>query len=104
MNCPGCQTPNRPGTARCRRCQAALPPSCASCGDAIPTGVELCVNCRTERIPAALGAELALEPKRPPKKEVPVEFPIAPRFVGRRQVIDRLERMVDEVATSGLGF
>jgi len=108
MKCPACETPNRPGATQCKRCGGVLPRSCAGCGTPIPDGVELCINCRTERVPAALGAELAdLEDALDPDdlEEVGEEeahtsgYPIAPRFVGRKPLLDRLQRILEETAS-----
>jgi tetratricopeptide (TPR) repeat protein len=112
MKCPACDTPNRPGATQCKRCGGALPRSCAGCGTPIPdgpTGTEaLCINCRTERVPAAVGAELAdLDDALDPDdlEEVGEEeahssgYPIAPRFVGRKALLERLQRILDETAS-----
>src|SRR6185295_5364888 len=92
MKCPACETANRPGAARCKRCGVDLPRTCAGCGDPISDGVDLCINCRTERVPAALGAELLdselLEPD--PDEPAGSEFPASARFVGHAPLIERL--------------
>lgn len=97
MKCPACDTPNRGGQTQCKRCGSALPRSCAGCGEPIPDGVELCMSCRTERVPAALGAELdELELEEIPE-EGPPSFPITPRFVGRAALLERLVGVVERV-------
>jgi tetratricopeptide (TPR) repeat protein len=98
MKCPSCEAVNRPGARRCKRCSVELPRTCAGCGDPIPDGIDLCINCRTERVPAALGAELLEEAElleaEPDEPDGPPGFPIAPRFVGRRATVERMEQIV----------
>ena len=49
------------------------------------------MNCRTERVPAALGAELLeLEMEELPNEDGPPAFPFTSRFVGRKMLCDRL--------------
>jgi tetratricopeptide (TPR) repeat protein len=107
MNCPRCETPNRPGADRCKRCDAQLPRTCAGCGDPLPataTG-ELCHNCATERVPAALGAEITEIDLEEIKDDGPPSFPIVPRFVGRKPLLDRLlARLVEVQDRSELAF
>ncbi len=101
MNCPRCESSNRPGAAACRRCQAALPRSCAGCGAAIPDEVELCTSCRTERIPAALGAELEELSSDALDEDAAAEAPPATsdRFIGREPILSRLlERATGSLA------
>ena len=96
MKCPSCDTANRGGSVQCKRCGAPLPKSCAGCGDPIPDGVELCINCRTERVPAALGAELdELDLEELEEAGAPPQFPIRPRFVGRKALLERLSGTVE---------
>ncbi|MSP60662.1 MAG: tetratricopeptide repeat protein [Myxococcales bacterium] len=94
MNCPECKSVNRPGAALCKQCHQGLPPNCAGCGAKVTSGQELCAACRTERIPAALGADdgipeldsdLAVE-----SGAVDVEFRLDPRFTGRKPLCERL--------------
>ncbi len=90
MNCAQCKTANRPGATACRRCGAALPPSCAGCGAPVAPGEELCGACRTERVPAAMGAS---EPA--PSTEA-AKAPAAgePRFIGRRALLDKVRGQI----------
>ncbi len=106
MKCPACHIPNRPGATQCKRCGASLPRSCPGCGDSLPEGVQLCINCRTERVPAALGADL-LEGDHDLEltEEAPEGYPITSRFVGRRPLMDRVVDRIGEVAKrSEAGF
>jgi tetratricopeptide (TPR) repeat protein len=98
MNCPSCTTTNRPGAARCKRCGASLPPTCAGCGDSVTPGVDLCINCRTERVPAALGAESEDELLEADDQGAPPAFPIAPRFVGHQSLVARLGELIARTA------
>ena len=102
MNCPACQTSNRPGADKCKRCQAALPRTCSGCGE--PMGAdqegELCGECRTERVPAALGSD-----ETAPAAEPPRGYPFKPRFVGRQAAVARVQRAFDDARGQGeLGF
>jgi tetratricopeptide (TPR) repeat protein len=101
MNCPACSTANRPGATRCKKCGGDLPKTCAGCGDPVAENVDLCINCRTERVPAALGAELLdSELLEPDPDEAPPGFPISPRFVGHQPLIDRLVEIVSRAGKS----
>jgi len=107
MNCPSCETPNRPGAERCKRCDAELPRTCAGCGDPLSADHvgELCRNCRTERVPAALGAEITDVELEEIKDEGPAAFPIVPRFVGRKALLERVVgRLVEVQDKSELAF
>jgi tetratricopeptide (TPR) repeat protein len=98
VNCPACEAPNRGGSAQCKRCGGVLPRTCAGCGDPIPDGVTLCVNCRTERVPAALGAHDVEELDPAELTELDDRsYPIAPKFVGRKALVDRLTHMLENV-------
>jgi tetratricopeptide (TPR) repeat protein len=99
MICPSCQTPNRAGANRCKRCQAALPPSCVGCGAAVQVGEELCPACRTERVPAALGADLDSPQEVVTALDMQAgvgvpELELDPRFIGRRPVLDRINQLI----------
>lgn len=97
MNCPACETPNRPGAQRCKRCAAPMPPTCFGCGARVEGGVELCSACRTERVPAALGAEdLFPVPPEEPTQLAVVPYELKPRFVGRHQTLERLVKAFDD--------
>src|SRR5438552_2416380 len=98
MKCPACSMPNRGGATQCKRCASPLPRTCAGCGDPIPEGVDLCINCRTERVPAALGAELDDDDLVEIQDDggAPA-FPIAPAFVGRKQLVERLAKIFEGV-------
>jgi tetratricopeptide (TPR) repeat protein len=70
--------------------------------------VELCEACRTERVPAALGAELA-----DPDEELlddhdlieePARYPQATRFVGRKPQLERLTSIVHDAARGEVAF
>jgi hypothetical protein len=109
MKCEACGTSNRAGSRACKKCSQALPPSCVACGAPVAEGEELCINCRTERVPAALGAELYDEDAELLDEDALVEepprYPMTPRFVGRKLPLARLLGLVDEVATrSEVGF
>ena len=109
MNCPACRATNRAGARSCKRCSEALPPNCAACGSPVSDGVELCVNCRTERVPAAMGVDLEDDDgellDESELVEEPPRYPFTPRFVGRKVPLARLLGLVDEVATrSEVGF
>ncbi len=107
MNCPSCSTPNRPGLTRCKRCGQDLPRTCAGCGDPIADGVDLCINCRTERVPAALGAELLDSEllELDPDDDASPGFPVSTSFVGHKALIERLLEKVQRArARSELQF
>jgi tetratricopeptide (TPR) repeat protein len=83
-----------------------MPRTCAGCGDVLAEGFsgELCRNCRTERVPAALGAEISDELGDNDLEEVgeePAGYPFVTRLVGRRQLFERLEGRIAEVRTRG---
>src|SRR5262245_30133661 len=92
VNCPGCKTPNRPGATRCKQCSRSLPPTCFGCGAPVPADVELCHNCRTERVPQALGVD---EPPTSPDL-VPQggEYDFNAKFIGRKGPQERLRRIL----------
>src|SRR6478735_7969937 len=99
MKCPSCDTQNRPGAPRCKRCDVALPRSCAGCGQPlldVVTGT-LCQSCRTERVPAALGAEIQDVDLEEIAEEGPPVFSITPRFVGHKPLIERLQKRLEDV-------
>lgn len=102
MNCPACDTANRPGAQRCKRCATPMPPSCYGCGVPVQPGIELCPNCRTERVPAALGAE-DLFPTPPGDSTLVTAAPyeLRPRFVGREQALERLRKSFDDARELG---
>jgi tetratricopeptide (TPR) repeat protein len=108
MNCPQCGNSNRAGARECKRCGAALPPSCAACGGPVEDGAELCVNCRTERVPAAMGVEPADDETELLDDrdliEEPTRYPQATRFVGRKAQLERLTQTVKEAARGELAF
>ena len=89
MNCPRCASTNRPGATTCRRCQSAIPKSCAGCGEPVEDDSELCIACRTSRIPAALGAEV-LDSELLTEDEGSLARNDEPRFVGRAAILARL--------------
>src|SRR3990170_3945988 len=97
MNCPACDSPNRPGAQRCKRCAAPMPASCYGCGTKVAEGADLCSSCRTERVPAALGAE-ELFPTAPedPTTVVVAPFELRPRFVGRQSALERMAKAFDD--------
>lgn len=108
MNCPACGNSNRAGAQRCKRCAAELPRSCVACGAAVADDVELCESCRTERVPAALGAELVDDETEllddHDLVEEPARYPQATRFVGRKAQLERLTAIVAEAAKGELAF
>src|SRR5260370_793508 len=98
MKCPVCNMPNRGGATQCKRCAALLPRTCAGCGDPIPDGVDLCINCRTERVPAALGAELVDDDLVDINDDGDAPtLPVAPAFVGRKSLVERLAKILEDV-------
>ncbi|MCA1665639.1 MAG: AAA family ATPase, partial [Myxococcales bacterium] len=108
MNCPACAAANRAGAQRCKRCAAELPRSCVACGAPVGDDVELCESCRTERVPAALGAELVDDDNELIDdleliEEAP-RYPQATRFVGRRAQLERLTAIVEEAARGEVAF
>ncbi len=108
MNCPGCGNMNRAGAQRCKRCAAELPRSCVACGAAVDGDAELCESCRTERVPAALGAELVDDETELLDDhdliEEPARFPQATRFVGRKAQLERLTAIVAEASRGEVAF
>lgn len=108
MNCPSCGIANRPGARVCKRCGVELPRTCVACGAPVDGEVELCLSCRTERVPAALGAELADEDAELLDDhdliEEPARYPLATRFVGRSAQLERLHAIVAEAARGEVAF
>src|SRR5688572_17015337 len=97
MNCPACESPNRPGAQRCKRCAVPMPPSCRGCGTKVQPGVDLCPSCRTERVPAALGAdELFTTPMEESTAVMAAPYEMRPRFVGRQTALDRMMKAFDD--------
>jgi tetratricopeptide (TPR) repeat protein len=108
MNCPACDQSNRPGAKRCKICAAPLPNSCLACGTPVAASEAgtLCSSCRTDRVPAALGAE-DLFPKAgedaAPQTAAP--YDLKPRFIGRERALERLRKCFDDArAHDELGF
>jgi tetratricopeptide (TPR) repeat protein len=66
----------------------------------VEAGAELCINCRTERVPAALGAELLDSELLVPDPDEPA-FLVSPRFVGHRALIERLLGIVKRSQSQG---
>src|SRR5262245_28549872 len=93
MNCPDCKAPSRPGATRCKQCGRALPPSCFGCGAPVPADVELCHNCRTERVPQALGSDTE-ETERAPELMPSSEYDLNVKFIGRKPALERLRRIL----------
>src|SRR5262245_22782598 len=91
MKCSACETQNRPGAQKCKRCAAPLGPNCYGCGAPIEAGGDLCPECRTERLPAELDPQ-ELFPTATQETTVvsTIPFELKPRFVGRRKIVDRL--------------
>ncbi|MCU1281403.1 MAG: Adenylate cyclase, partial [bacterium] len=112
VNCPACGNTNRAGAQRCKRCAAELPRSCVACGAPVDGDVELCESCRTERVPAALGAELAPRDDSDETElleehdliEEPARYPQATRFVGRKAQLERLTAIVKEASRGEVAF
>ncbi|HEX6838614.1 MAG TPA: AAA family ATPase, partial [Polyangia bacterium] len=82
-----------------------------ACGAAVSADVELCESCRTERVPAALGAELVPHDDDDTELlddhdlvEEPARYPQATRFVGRKPQLERLTAIVAEAAKGELAF
>lgn len=97
MNCPACDAPNRPGAQKCKRCAAPMPSNCYGCGVSVAAGVELCPACRTERVPAALGAEdLFPTPPSDATMVTAAPYELRTRFVGRETALERLRKAFDD--------
>lgn len=93
MDCPACQSANRPGATRCKSCEATLPPSCFGCGAPVPADQELCAACRTERLP-----EEAVE-------EVPVaRRALGARLIGRKAPLEKLRTALSGTRQRELSF
>src|SRR5206468_10447129 len=73
----------------------ALPPSCQGCGVPVAPDVQLCVSCRTERVPQALGAELDSDATTPELLPRGGEYDLHVKFIGRKPALDRLRRVLD---------
>ncbi len=102
MNCPACDQSNRPGAQRCKTCAVPLPPSCLACGATINDGNELCTSCRTDRVPAALGAEdLFPTPREEVTQITALPYDLKPRFVGRERALERLRKAFDDTRELG---
>jgi len=108
MNCPACGNANRAGAQRCKRCAAELPRSCVACGAPVDGDVELCESCRTERVPAALGADIVDDDNELLDDVELIEeaprYPQATRFVGRKAQLERLTAIVKEAARGEVAF
>jgi tetratricopeptide (TPR) repeat protein len=112
VNCPACQTANRAGALRCKRCEETLPRTCAGCGERLLGDGELCINCRTERVPAALGADPSAAQDPDDEAELleadaleEVAPDKGPRFVGRGAALAELTQIVEGVkARAELAF
>ncbi len=111
MICPACGMQNRAGARQCKRCSAELARSCVACGAAVADDVELCESCRTEGVPAALGAELVASDDDETELlddhdviEEPARYPEATRFVGRRAQLERLHALVADAAHGEVAF
>ncbi|MDB4969084.1 MAG: hypothetical protein JWN44_4773 [Myxococcales bacterium] len=108
MNCPACGFANRAGAQRCKRCAGDLPRTCVACGAPVADSVDLCASCRTERVPAALGVELADDDTELLDDhdviEEPPRYPAATRFVGRVTQLERLAAIVKEAARGEVAF
>jgi predicted ATPase len=99
MNCPACDAPNRPGAQKCKRCAVPMPANCYGCGVPTTTGQELCPACRTERVPAALGAEDLFPTTRGPNDATVVAvvpFELRTRFIGREPALERLRKAFED--------
>ena len=96
MTCPTCTTSVRPGATQCRSCHAPVPPSCIGCGIQVAAVGELCHNCRTEKVAAAIGGDLAVEDSSllEPVDEAPLVHGVG--FVGRGVLLDQLSTQVVE--------
>ena len=75
-----------------------MPPNCRGCGAKVHEGVDLCPSCRTERVPAALGAdELFGQPvEAEPTNVMLTPYEMRPRFVGRQSALDRMMKAFDD--------
>ncbi len=108
MNCPACGNVNRAGAQRCKRCAGELPRSCVACGAPVGEDVELCEACRTERVPAAMGAELVDDETEllddHDLVEEPARYPQATTFVGRKAQLERLQAIVKDAARGEVAF
>jgi tetratricopeptide (TPR) repeat protein len=108
MNCPACGIANRAGARCCKRCGTELPHSCVACGAAVENDMDLCPSCRTERVPAALGVDVADEDTEllddRDLVEEPPRYPTVTRFVGRASQLERLHAIVREAARGEVAF
>ncbi|HXU69815.1 MAG TPA: tetratricopeptide repeat protein [Polyangia bacterium] len=79
-----------------------------ACGAPVEGDVELCEACRTERVPAALGAELVDDDSELLDDrdliEEPSRYPQATRFVGRKAQLERLHAIIKEAARGEVAF
>lgn len=98
MTCLACDLQNRAGADRCARCAAPMPPTCIGCGAALPAGQVLCVGCRTERLPAALGAEELFTQAPGDRTAVTLSpYELRTRFVGRERALEVVKQAAERV-------
>lgn len=101
MICLACETSNRPGADRCTRCARPLSPTCHGCGTSVPAGQDLCGTCRTER-----GTRRAPSVPDPldgldDATAVMAPYELRPRFVGRKQTLERMLGAFDDAKALG---
>jgi tetratricopeptide (TPR) repeat protein len=98
MNCPACDSHNRPGAQRCKTCAAPLPPTCIACG-AKTQGREFCATCRTDRVPTPHSPDelFPVLPEEPTTLTL-LPYELRPRFVGREHLLERLVRCFGDAA------
>ncbi len=72
------------------------------CGAPVQKDVELCNACRTERVPAALGAEdLFPTPPQDTTQVSAAPYEFRPRFVGRQGALDRMVKAFEDARELG---
>ncbi|WP_405943123.1 double zinc ribbon domain-containing protein [Streptomyces sp. NBC_00207] len=66
MRCSVCEYENPPGTAYCQRCQGPLTRPCATCGEPVPAGSQICPACGATTGPTPHTAALPPPADPPP--------------------------------------
>jgi class 3 adenylate cyclase len=116
MNCPACQTPNRPNANFCKHCGSMLMQTCPRCGAHLPDGANFCDHCglrlvdpagftwwrspgaNTEPLPAPAAPEAEPRPAQvlpPSPKPTPAPLPAVDAQLQQyipRELLAKLER------------
>lgn len=83
MNCPNCETDNRPGAKFCNKCGCPLPQACSSCGVHNRPGAKFCDSC---------GSSLTASSQEIPQPAVQETQPIAVPSLSTEPQVTEAER------------